>query len=171
MDKIIHSSRLQLIVTPLSFMEPVMQLENHPEHKRFIMPYDKNRHRQCLRSSDEMHLSIVNFHGKFLGFIILAGLNSFSRSMEFRRIVVADRGKGIGRECLQLICRYCFEIKGFHKLWLDVFEDNERAIKLYVSAGFQQEGRLRDEIHGENGFRSLLIFSMLEDEYFAQKLN
>jgi len=78
MDKIIHSSRLQLIVTPLSFMEPVMQLENHPEHKRFIMPYDKNRHRQCLRSSDEMHLSIVNFHGKFLGFIILAGLNSFS---------------------------------------------------------------------------------------------
>jgi len=84
---------------------------------------------------------------------------------------VADRGKGIGRECLQLICRYCFEIKGFHKLWLDVFEDNERAIKLYVSAGFQQEGRLRDEILGENGFRSLLIFSMLEDEYFAQTLN
>jgi len=171
MDRIIYSPRLQLIKTPLAFIERVMQLENHPEHRKFIMPYDKKRHLQCLRNEDEEHLSIVNVSREFLGFIILAGLKSIPRSMEFRRIVVADQGKGIGRECLQLICRYCFKIKAFHKLWLDVFEDNERAIKLYVSAGFQQEGRLRDAITGENGFRSLLIFSMLEDEYFAQKLN
>lgn len=61
----------------------------------------------------------------------------------------------------------CFEILGFHRLWLDVYDDNERAIKLYESEGFVKEGILRDNIRTESGYRSQRIYSMLENEYTA----
>ncbi|MEO6902846.1 MAG: GNAT family protein [Bacteroidia bacterium] len=50
-------------------------------------------------------------------------------------------------------------------MWFDVYDDNDRAIKLYESEGFVKEGTLRDNVITKNGYRSQRIYSMIENEY------
>jgi RimJ/RimL family protein N-acetyltransferase len=60
-----------------------------------------------------------------------------------------------------------FRDLGAHRFWLDVKSLNERALALYRSEGFVEEGRLRESVRTDNGFDSLVVMSMLEPEYAA----
>jgi RimJ/RimL family protein N-acetyltransferase len=141
----------------------ICELERHQDNKQFIIPYDKNRHLQVIENRDEEHLTVWDKESNQLaGFIILSGLTNPDLSLEFRRIVIQNKGKGLGRKCLQLIKQYCFDTLKFHRLWLDVFEDNERAIYLYKSEGFEEEGRERNVIRDGEVYKSLLILSIFD---------
>ncbi len=65
-----------------------------------------------------------------VGFIILSGIENSNLSLEFKRIVIQEKGKGFGRQSLKLIKDYCFNTLKFHRLWLDVFDDNNKAIHI-----------------------------------------
>ena len=97
--------------------------------------------------------------------MILFGLSNPNKVLEFRRITINEKGLGFGREAIRLLKQLCFELFHFHRLWLDVYDDNERAINLYESEGFVKEGILRENIKSESGYRSQRIYSMLENEY------
>lgn len=153
--------------TLLEDVDLICEIEKQNGNLEFITPYSKERHLQVIESKDEEHLTVWHKEtNKLIGFIILAGLQNQNLSLEFRRIVIQPKGKGFGRQCLQLIKTYCFDTLKFHRLWLDVFEDNSKAISLYQSEGFLKEGVLRDIIKQKGNYRTLLILSMLEDEYF-----
>ena len=65
--------------------------------------------------------------------------------------------------------RWAFEEAAAHRLWLDVFESNHHARALYESEGFVVEGVRRDHVHHGGRFVSVVLMSMLEDEYWRQK--
>ena len=64
--------------------------------------------------------------------------------------------------------RYCFEILGFHRLWLYVAVDNRRAYRWYLKHGFVEEGVARDCDRRGDTYHSMHVLSMLEDEYRAK---
>lgn len=98
-----------------------------------------------------------------IGHVILAGLKNSNDSIEFRRIVIAMKGRGFGKASIILIKKYCFEILNAHRIWLDVYSDNIRAVGLYKSRGFRTEGLLRDAIKQNGKYRSLKIMSILKN--------
>jgi len=53
-----------------------------------------------------------------------------------------ERGRGRGREALQIAIRYCWDHLNLTRLSLSVFAGNEPAIGLYTALGFVEEGRL-----------------------------
>jgi RimJ/RimL family protein N-acetyltransferase len=57
---------------------------------------------------------------------------------------IADRGKGYGRDGMQLILRYAFNELNLHRIGLTVLERNHAARHMYESIGFVVEGVLRD---------------------------
>lgn len=65
------------------------------------------------------------------------------------RIFLAVRsemhGQGYGRAALAALVEHAFGPLGLHKLWLIVRRDNLRAQAMYLRAGFEFEGVLRDE--------------------------
>ena len=143
----------------------IYKLEARPENSHFVMAYSRERHIQILENPDEELLLIIDkASGQSLGYVILAGLTNPNLSMEFRRLVIDTKGKGLGRQAVSLVIEYCFKVLKFHRLWLDVHEDNTRGIHLYRSLGFVQEGKLRDVIKHGDRYRSLLLFSMLAAE-------
>ena len=162
----IENLNIGLTDTDPDDLDLICQIENEQENLNFIIPYHRTRHQQVIDSPDEEHLSVWNKGNRELvGFLILAGLGNSNLSLEFRRMVIQNKGKGYGRQCLQMIKEYCFNTLRFHRLWLDVFEDNNKAIGLYQSEGFQIEGRLRELIKQGSGYRTLLILSMLDSEF------
>ncbi len=160
----LYGKKIKLLNTLLSDIDKIIEFENSNEH--FICLYPKEKHIDLLSDKNCLHLSIIRKdNNKLAGHIILFGLNN-NKSLEFRRITINQKGFGFGREALKLIKKLCFEHLEFHRLWLDVYDDNIRAIKLYESEGFVQEGLLRDNTKIENAYRSQRIYSILEDEYF-----
>jgi RimJ/RimL family protein N-acetyltransferase len=85
------------------------------------------------------------------------------RAVEFKRIVIKEKGNGFGRAAVRFIKKYVFEELGFNRLWLEVLENNERAYQLYKSEGFVDEGVHR-EWQGDK-YISLIVMSMLRGEY------
>ena len=60
-----------------------------------------------------------------------------------------------------------FRDLGAHRFWLDVKSANARALSLYRSEGFVEEGRLRESVRSGGGYDSLIVMSLLEPEYRA----
>ncbi|HYB26986.1 MAG TPA: GNAT family N-acetyltransferase [Solirubrobacteraceae bacterium] len=74
--------------------------------------------------------------------------------------ILADaRGRGGGRALLDAIKEHA-RSTGAHKISLEVWTDNARAIALYAAAGFEVEGLRRDHYKRQDGsLRSTLIMA------------
>lgn len=65
-------------------------------------------------------------------------------------LVAGSRGQGLGRQLLDRAIAWSREV-GAHKVELEVWPSNARAIRLYESAGFVREGYLRRHWRRDNG--------------------
>jgi putative acetyltransferase len=74
-------------------------------------------------------------------------------------ILPEARGRGGGRALLDAILEHA-RSSGAHKLELEAWTDNARAIALYASAGFEVEGFRRDHYRRRDGsLRSTIIMA------------
>ena len=162
----IHGVRLR--PTMLSDLDFVISVERDPANRPFITPWDRTQHEGAVRFPDFRHFIIeAGADYASAGFVILQGCRNPQRSVELKRIVLQPKGQGLGRKCVRLLAQMAFRDLGAHRFWLDVRSQNTRALQLYRSEGFVEEGRLRDSVTTEDGYDSLIVMSLLEGEYQA----
>jgi len=165
----------------LSDLDYVVGVETDTRNRPFITPWDRTQHEGAVRIPDFRHFIVeIDDPGRRTGFVILQGCRNPHRSVELKRIVLQDKGRGLGRACVRLLKRMAFFDLHAHRFWLDVKQLNLRALKLYISEGFVEEGRLRESVRlttdatqvgasfGPEGYDSLVVMSMLDREYHAR---
>jgi SAM-dependent methyltransferase/ribosomal protein S18 acetylase RimI-like enzyme len=128
-------------------------MEQAADTGRYIMGYSHDEHVRRLADPSLIYLRIVDA-GQLAGFFILA-LDPDGASVEFRRIVVTARGRGIGQAAIRRMELFCQAVLGRSRIWLDVFEDNLRGRHIYEKLGYARFG---ESIHGE---RRLLLYEKL----------
>ena len=159
---------LRLRPTMLSDLEFVATVEDDPANRPFITPWERVQHEGAVRFPDFRHFIVEAGDGyPSAGFVILQGCRNPNASVELKRIVLQPKGQGYGRACLRLLAQMAFRDLGAHRFWLDVRSANARALALYRSEGFVEEGRLRESVKSGSGYDSLIVLSMLKDEYEA----
>ena len=97
----------------------------------------------------------------------MRGLESGHDAIEVKRICLTERGGGTGTAVFRSLLRWAFAERGAHRVWLDVHVENARARRTYQRAGFREEGRLRESERGPAGYRTLILMSILRDEWVA----
>ena len=162
-------SNLQLSNTEEVDLDYVLDAESDTENWQYIIPWSRQKHIQAMRDPDIAHLIVRN--GRKIGYVILAGLLDSNQSIEFRRIIITEKGKGYGKATVEMVKKLAFETYNTHRLWLDVKLQNNRAQAVYKAAGFVIEGILRECLKSESGYESLMIMSMLQQEYEQNCLN
>lgn len=77
-------------------------------------------------------------------------------------IVIGDRwqGKGFGRQLTNYMIKSAWE-SGLARVWLNVYSDNPRALKLYQSLGFEIEGVFKNDELTARGFRNTTAMAIL----------
>ncbi len=75
------------------------------------------------------------------------------------------RGKGLGKEALNLILAYAFRDLNLHKVYLKVLESNTKAIRLYEGCGFSKEGTLREQFWSQGRYENIVSMGILRDEF------
>lgn len=146
----------------------IVNLERQFQNLNVVGADDVPTH-QARMADPDCRYWIVEERGSPAGHVILCGLKSPHRSVELRRIVIAQPGQGLGRRAMDEILRKVFDELSAHRLWLDVFEHNARARHVYRSAGFVEEGVLRECVKQSDRYASLVVMSVLEDEYRARR--
>jgi diamine N-acetyltransferase len=166
--------------TMLSDLEYVQSVEQDARNLPFITPWERTQHEAAVRIPDFRHFIVETGddnreHATRSGFVIVQGCRNPHRSVELKRIVLQreEQGHGLGRSCVQLLKRMAFRDLKAHRFWLDVKLLNTRALALYASEGFVEEGRLRESVRiaglGDSaGYDSLVVMSMLDREYAAR---
>ncbi len=163
---VIASDTLRLRETTPDDLEFVLAAESDDDTRPFILLWSRRQHLDALTDPDVGHLVCeTEADRRPVGFVMLAGLTNPHGSIEFRRIVITEKGKGHGREAVELVKQFVFERTGAHRLWLDVKVGNDRAKKLYEGAGFVVEGTLRECLKAEKGYESLTVMGMLRGEW------
>jgi ribosomal protein S18 acetylase RimI-like enzyme len=113
-------------------------MEQAADTRPFIIPASRADHERNLSAPGLVHLRIAD-RGLVAGFLILA-LDADCRSVELRRIVVAPKGRGIGQSAIARAEGFCRERLGRTRIWLDVFERNDRARHIYEKLGYRKYG-------------------------------
>lgn len=167
------SHRLRLRPTMLSDLDYVITVERDSRNLPFITPWERTQHEGAVRFPDFRHFIVEGgADDAAIGFVILQGCRNPHGSVELKRLVLQTKGQGYGRACVRLLKRLTFRDLHAHRFWLDVKQLNTRALALYASEGFVEEGRLRESVRvsidGADGYDSLVVMSMLDREYQAR---
>lgn len=79
----------------------------------------------------------------------------------------ADTGQGYGTDMLRALLRWAFGTLRLHRIWLDVYDFNPGAKRVYERVGFVHEGILRQSIFREGRYVDVHRMAILEDEWRA----
>ena len=163
---LIAGQRLRLRRANMRDLGFIMALQSAPENARFIVPFDENYHRENFNCADKMDVIIEEIAtGERVGYFMLRELDSICA--EFTHVIIDKKGIGYGREGLNLLLKWTFEVKKFHRVWIDCKEYNSVALHLYESSGFVREGVLREIILTNGVYENLIVLGMIDREYFA----
>ena len=106
-----------------------------------ITAEDLNRHYDGMADSDSFYEMTAFDETGVAGHMIMRFTDKQKTILRFGFVIVDNRkrGRGYGREMLQLAIRYAFDILKAEKITLGVFENNEPAYRCYRAAGFREK--------------------------------
>jgi RimJ/RimL family protein N-acetyltransferase len=74
-------------------------------------------------------------------------------------------GKGYGTEATSLMVGHAFETLNLNRVWLHVYEYNERGIRAYERVGFRREGVLRQDNYREGRYWDTIVMALLREQW------
>ena len=120
-------------------------------------------------SSDIEFEIVVDMSGSsnVIGCAGLHQINWVSRSAELRILIGETEywGKGFGKSTIRELLDYGFSTINLNRIWLGVNEHNHHAHSAYISCGFRQEGRLRDEFYKAGKYCDVIRMGLLRHEF------
>ena len=123
--------------------------------------------RRCLEGEDRAAFLILGPDGRILGESVINEIDWAARCANFRIAMFRSDscGRGIGSWAVGLTRDYAFEALGLHRLELDVFSFNPRAVRAYEKAGFRREGVRREAVLDGTAYGDDILMAILEDEW------
>lgn len=123
--------------------------------------------RKAGDDSSVLLLIALGENDEIIGDIAIQDIDRNNRTANIR-IAIGDKrhqGKGYGREALLLMLDYGFGILNLHRIELEVYTYNSRAMHVYESIGFVKEGVRRHTLYYNHEYHDCVTMSMLEHEY------
>ncbi|CAL9295732.1 GNAT family N-acetyltransferase [Streptomyces sp. SudanB91_2054] len=155
------------------------EIVGDPEVRRFTGSPGHELTPELLRSwygsrsaqPDRLDLAVTDpADGEVLGEVVLHAWVPEGRSCTFRTLIGArGRGRGIGTEATRLIVGYAFEELGLHRVQLDAYAFNDRALRVYEKVGFVREGVRREVERRDGVWVDEVLMAVLDHEWAAHR--
>lgn len=123
--------------------------------------------RMILSSNDQL-FSAMTSEGRFLGTCGLHDIDWQNGILRLGIIIFNKecRKQGYGKEMLNLLLKFAFEVLGMDKVYLTARVDNNVGIHIYKKLGFNPEGVMKKEYKVRDGQRiDLLRMSILKEDW------
>jgi len=120
---------------------------------------------------DRLDLAVTDRgSGELVGEVVLNEWDPDARSCTFRTWIGAPgRGRGLGTEAVRLVLGYGFDQVGLHRIGLEAYAFNSRALRVYEKVGFVREG-IRREVEMKDGvWVDEVVMGVLEQEWAVHR--
>ena len=112
------------------------------------------------------HFAIADNDDEYLGTISLKNIDNINKNAEYaislRKCAI---GKDVAKWATNAILNVAFIELDLHKVYLNVLNDNLRAIKFYEKIGFIYEGEFIDHLRIRDKWVSLKFYRIIRCEY------
>ncbi|MCH5584598.1 GNAT family N-acetyltransferase [Shimazuella sp. AN120528] len=110
---------------------------------------------------------------QIIGDIQLLDIDTINRNCYIRISIDnnENQGKGYGTEAMKLMLDYAFGILNLHRVELNVFTYNQKAVHVYEKLGFKKEGIQREALFYDHYYHDSIIMSILKHEYRQQYID
>jgi RimJ/RimL family protein N-acetyltransferase len=159
--------------------DTMWEIVNDPEVRRFTGSPPRELTPEVLRGwygsrgaqPDRLDLAVTDpADGEVLGEVVLHDWEPESRSCTFRTLIGArGRGRGIGTEATRLIVGHGFTELGLHRVQLDAYAHNHRALRVYEKAGFVREGVRREVERRDGVWVDEVLMAVLDHEWAVHR--
>lgn len=140
---------------------PVRQWSEKQYKKWFKEDLEKEKH------DDFLFMIRTLENSEAIGFIELDGVH-WNQGDSYVGIGIGAReywGKGYGTDAMKVLLRYAFEELNLHRVSLNVFEYNQRAIRSYQKVGFVIEGHEREFLRRAGRRWDMVFMGILREEW------
>ena len=147
---------------------------NDPEVTRFLLVYRPMTLRaeeeflDKTGQGDDVILAIVlRENDRLIGGTGLHQIDQRCRRACFG-IVIGDKaawGKGYGTEATRLMLGHAFATLNLNRVWLHVYEYNQRGMRSYEKVGFRREGVLRQDTFRDGRYWDTIAMGLLREEW------
>jgi RimJ/RimL family protein N-acetyltransferase len=138
-------------------------------------PISEDEHRKWFceirRRSDIRIFAIADaITSDTIGYCQLKAIDLLNRSAELQIRIGSPghQGRGLGTAAVLALLDVAFDELGLHRVYLHVFEHNQRARRCYEKCGFRLEGLARDAVFIDDTPISLVMMAVLRGERLAR---
>lgn len=129
-----------------------LQLQRYVENNAHDLYVDKQLRLMIEKEEDKQVVGIID----------LFDFSPANRRAEVGIIIDHDcRGKGYGREAMELLAHYAEHMLDLHQIYAYVFEDNDQARRLFASCGFKQQAVLPDWVFADKKYRDVGLYQRI----------
>jgi RimJ/RimL family protein N-acetyltransferase len=140
-------------------------------HARFTREDSDRWYRSRPDQVDRLDLAVARRDDdRLVGEVVLHELDRDNRSCGFRISLLGPEvfGRGYGTEATRLLLDHAFGTVGLHRVELEVYDHNPRALHVYRRLGFVVEGVRRDALRWDGRYHDALVMAVLETEWPAR---
>lgn len=119
--------------------------------------------------TDPGRYGILAETGKLIGTVGIREINYPARSAVIF-IVIGEQeywNYGYGTDALIVFVKFLFSQWNFHRLSLDTWDGNQRALQAYQKIGFQIEGTQREARYIHGTYHDAILMGLLKKDYLA----
>lgn len=152
--------------------------EEITENLDLIYPFSFTEEEQwyenMISRPEEEHLFVIEVHNQSheetntpIGTCKFFNIDWRNRSGELG-IMIGEKdywNQGYGTEVMHLLQKHGFNTLNLHRIWLQVFSNNRRAIHVYEKVGFNHEGIFRQAYYKNGSYIDIHIMSVLKHEW------
>ncbi len=143
----------------------IMAIERTPGFEDVVGRWSEEQHADQM-AKDSVRYFVGRDGGELTAFAIFQHIGEPDRRVHLKRIVARDAGQGFGTRLLSRALDWLYTETETNRVDLDLFVENERALRTYEKLGFIVEGRLRDYHRSVDGrIRDALIMSILRKDW------
>lgn len=105
---------------------------------------------------------VLNSDGSPVGTIDYLNFDPLNNRAELGLFITAEqRGKGLGRQALDLLTAYSREHLGLRQLYVFIALDNEVCLKLFEDYGYRRAGILQSWVKRGSTYRDVALLQMI----------
>ena len=172
----IYGSSMYLRPVVLKDASIIRKWHNDPElmilaragEKETTLKLEKEEIKTARKSSNQAyHIILTKSDNMPIGFLRFNFIDKSSGNVWLRMMIgeKQSQGKGYAREALHHYLKWMFGTLGIHRITIECYSTNLRAIKFFKKIGFKKEGILREAVFINEKYRDIISFGLLKKEF------
>lgn len=135
-----------------------------PFSKHILKHYLENAHLDIYEVK-QLRLVIETLTKEIIGFIDVFDFDPKNKRAGIGILILEPyhRGKGYGKQALNLLCNYCFKHLLLHQVYANIEEENNASIKLFTQQGFVLSGVKKDWNFTNGTFTNELLYQYVNN--------